>query len=618
MGVDQGLFLVGSYPILGVSITLIAFSLIYSASKYNANPLLLIIPGYIFATLAQLTHPVFIFVPCAFLIFLPIFNKKYAIINVIFIAASYLFRFMLMSTYIYHYPNLKGWVDYSFDSILVKTGQSIDYVLSSISIDGKFLLAMIVLLLIAFLITAWRKFSIQTADRNKILIPSFFLIVAILTYGPTVVIKSINTRYFYAPQLFFMMALILSVMHITKNKRQKYIINAVVILLCASFYANSLDFHRERFDSIRQVQTSIKIGLSKHYNTSATKNDQVVVLVNQLPGHFTNGYNHWSTWFLRYLTGNKQLIGLVGDKKMCSIDPIVNHYKDHGDEYWGVRTYNNKDLSYRLRMKGIEFDRNTYVFHETKLGISPIKFLSIPSNDGLFHIAETGKPFKTVKIDSPAFRNAISNCYIWGNKDKTNLQIKSNSTFIQYAGNFIDFNGKEFLTRKFNINEKPSSLIFKFMLRAVGDLLDNSQKLSDTQPAMPLLADPIFSIYQTKNDSFTFQIKHKEGVKYIEKEIIKNKWQKYELHFDFMNNILYFFSNDYTLDIINNINIDNGKIKSITIGKGYKKRFWKGDLAYFEVYEKKGTEKLTYLNLNPESVSDVDKDKSIVLKGVNK
>lgn len=603
MGVDQGILIVGSYPMLGVSMTLIAFSLIYSASRKMANPLLLIIPGYIFATLAQLVHPIFIFVPCSFLILLPIFNKKYAVINIICIAASYIVRLFVMSTYIYHYSSLKGWIDYSIDAIFLKNLNSIDYVLLSINRDGKILLAMTVLLFFALLINMFTKDNFKQFDRTKILTPIYFLILAILTYGPTVVITHINTRYFYAPQLFCIMALILSILQLSKGKLQRYIINTMLILLCISFYINSKEFHNNRFENLRQMQSNIKRSLLKDYINSASKNDQIILLMNQLPEHFTSGCNHWSTWFLRYYTENRHLIGLVGDKDMCRVYPIVDKYKDHGDEYWGIKKYNGKDLSYRIRMKGIEFHRNTYAFQETKAGISPIPFLSIPSKDGLFHIAESGMPFKTVDTDNPLFLRSLKNCFMWDIKDINFNQkkIKLSSARIQYSGKYFEFNGHEFLNRIINIKNIPSSLTFKFMLRSVENVPRNLQQYGDTLPPMPLIAGSVFSVYQTNNDSYTFQIRDKKGMKYIKQKIVRNKWQKYELHFDFLNNMLYFYLNDSVLNIIRNIDIDISELKSITIGKGYKQRFWKGDFAYFEVYENNGSEKVTYLNLVPEN-----------------
>lgn len=603
MGVDQGILIVGSYPMFGVSITLIAFSLIYSSSKNMANPLLFIIPGYIFATFAQLVHPVFIFVPCSFLILIPNFNKKYALINIIFIAASYIVRILVMSTYIYHYKNLKGWTDYSLDAILLKIRKSIDYILSNINGNGKILLIMIFLLFFGLLINKLTKNDFKQFDRIKILTPIYFLILAILTFGTTAVIRNINARYYYAPQLFFIMALILSAVQLSKNKLQRYSINTMIILLCVSFYINSKEIHKNRFEKIRQMQSNIKRSLSKNYIYSASKNDQIIILMNQLPKHFTYGLNHWSTWFLRYQTGNRHLIGLVGDKKMCGVDPFVDNYKDHSREYWCIKKYNGKDVSYRIRMKGIEYHRNTYAFQETKAGISLIPSLAIPSKDGLFYIAESGKPFESVDTDNPAFLRTLENCYMWDIEDITYNQIKLNSTRIQHTGKYIEFNGHEFLNCRINIKNLPSNLIFRFMLRSVENVSLNSQQHSDTIPPIPLIAGSIFSVYQTNNDSYTFQIGHKKGIKYIEQKIVMNKWQKYKLHFDFINQKLYFYSNDSFLNVIRNIDIDFdiSKLQSITIGKGYKKRFWKGDFAYLEVYESKGSEKLTYLKLVPKN-----------------
>jgi|GEM_PF-5441307 len=414
MGVDQAMFIVGSYAILGTSLVLTAFSFIYLSSQVKKNPLALMITGYFFTTLAQLVHPTFSLIPLAFLVLTPVFNKKYAVLNIICIALSYFTRFFLISTYTYHYSKKKGWVSYSIDNILTQVERSVTYVWSTITIDGKILVALLFCTGFILLLNRLRKGKSNSFDKNKAIVALFFLILSIFTFGPTSILNGTTSRYLYAPQLFLLISLMLFTAAMAQKGYEKLIVNILLSLLCISFYINTQEFYKNRFTELQQTQRVIKECLNEQYPpAAASPNDQIIILMDHMPRSFTGAYNHWSTWFLRYQTGNKNLIGLVGPKSFCHANPIVEKYKDHDDEYWDVRIIKGKETSYRITMKGLEIDRNTFAFEETDDGFTPIPFLIIPAHAGSYYIAKHGKTFQTVSSDDPALQKAEAVGFFW-------------------------------------------------------------------------------------------------------------------------------------------------------------------------------------------------------------
>jgi hypothetical protein len=597
MGVDQAIFIVGSYPMLGVALVLTAFSFIYLSSRCKGKLLTLMIPGYIFVTLAQLVHPVFSLVPLAFLVLTPLFEKKYAIINMVCISISYGLRIVLTSTYTYHYSQLKGWVDYSIGSIFNEISRSVTYVWSTINIDGKILISLLFCSGFVFFLSMLKKKKYERINKNKALIALFFIVVSALTYGPTVVINGLKTRYFYAPQLFCLLSFMIFTTAMARSRYKRLFVNTLLAFLCISFWVNILEFHKNRFTGIQHTQRVIKNCLDNHYLPAASANDQTIIFLNRIPSYFTGAYNHWSTWFLRYQTGNKNLIGLVGTKALCSADPIVNKYKDHNKEYWGVKIINGKELSYRIRMKGLETNRNTFAFEQTKDGFVPVPFLIIPASSGAFQVAKWGKPFKIITPDDPVLQEVMQVGFRWpGNTvNSVSSEVNVKNNVIKYDGSYLEMKGEQFLRENVIINNNPSQLVFEMILRTNDDVFSQSRKYSVSYPPMPLKAYPL-AIYQANSNTFIFQIKHKNGDKYIEYIFDPAQWQKIVLSFDLKNNMMYLFINNSVYDVVQNIDINVAKIRSVTLGKGYLRRFWKGDIAYLKIYEPSNLGNRYYLN----------------------
>lgn len=415
MGVDQGIFIVGSYPMIGASLIFIAFSLIYLSTYHKRSRGLLIIIGYLFVTLAQLVHPIYSLAPLAFLLLAPAFERNYIYVNIICILTSYLLRVAIMPAKTYHYSSLKGWVDYSIYSLLQQTKISIAYLWSTLSVHNRILIILIGCTGAYFLFDSFLK-KVESNNR-KILVALFFLFLSVLTFFPTLVLNVTRTRYYYAPQLFLFLSFIMFTAGITQpTNSRKYLVNILYSFLCVSLFFNTNQFQIDRFTKVQQAQHAIKECVSKEYNSNSptdSKNDQIVFFLNHMPSLFTGAYNHWSTWFLRYQTGNENVIGLVGTKSLCNVDPIVAKYKDHSPEYWSAAVINGKELSYRIHMKGIELNRNTFVFQQTNRGFDLLPYIIIHRNNGDFIAAKQGMPFQKVLPNDPMLKEALKFGYIW-------------------------------------------------------------------------------------------------------------------------------------------------------------------------------------------------------------
>lgn len=87
-GIDQSIFVVGSYPTFGVSLLLIGGTFI--AQSYRRGRHILLPVGYTFFALALLVHPAFLLAPLACFFLIPKLNIREVLINALLVAATYL------------------------------------------------------------------------------------------------------------------------------------------------------------------------------------------------------------------------------------------------------------------------------------------------------------------------------------------------------------------------------------------------------------------------------------------------------------------------------------------------------------------------------------------------
>jgi hypothetical protein len=195
------------------------------------------------------------------------------------------------------------------------------------------------------------------------------------------------------------------------------------ILLIALIFLNQYKIHHNQdlsYGRLLALHTTLKNELHE-VAKKWPPNSQVVVLTDTSHNTQTSGFNHWSTWYLRYLANRYDIIGLFGPLPAISQQPFVNQYRDHDPEYWEI--INNR--SRRIPMVGLEKSRPTFFYKIN--GGKLIPFKGAIFEIGGVHVVRNGESFER--------------------------SLKNHNT-IDING-FLDWNKKQII-QKTSINNKPT------------------------------------------------------------------------------------------------------------------------------------------------------------------
>lgn len=140
------------------------------------------------------------------------------------------------------------------------------------------------------------------------------------------------------------------------------------------------------------------------------------------------GFNHWSTWYLRGVSGNRQLIGLMGEARTTTILPFVAQYRDHDPSYWA--DVEGGIGKYRLAMVGLEKDCATFAYTLFADGSYQAVNLLFPSEDDpqTFVIVASGKsynPTSTVVANSVCTDVLTGRDVLWVDTETQQTYVKT-------------------------------------------------------------------------------------------------------------------------------------------------------------------------------------------------
>lgn len=383
VAVDQNFFVIGAHPQFGI---LALFSSIYcllkgpvlAANVFSRKSLILTLLASAFVVVGSRSSPTLMLMPILFLVALGFllledgfrsqFNFRHLCAGSILSVVSGVLAFNRSS---YHYSSVQGWVDVSGPQILENLVAALSSILKVPFEERVWFLLICVVGLVLFLMLAAVALREHAAiaprdwtGNRKLLFLGFLVICAACLFGPGAVATSYLGRYVIAP--YSVMALVIgcfigwafktSSPRIGRlHKFLAFIMNGV--LSVAVIWTAGITTR----DALFPYQEAHAATLSAIEPFSFDDDDQIVVLLPESVSSPTSGFNHWSTWYLRVLTRNGSIIGLVGTQSMY--DPklgavFVDKYKDHDPSYWAVRD----GRSFRLQLVGLEKDRRLFAF----------------------------------------------------------------------------------------------------------------------------------------------------------------------------------------------------------------------------------------------------------------
>jgi|GEM_PF-4257949 len=421
MTVDQGICISGSHSAIGLAMIGIGFLLSYSAlcgtHKYGIRVLLAISAG-IFYLFAAMFSTLFYLVFLAPLLF-PWWHNKYSVgskwklvglllistftVPLIQLTRHFLFNQGIVS----HYAGMLGWVDYSLTNVINQGIKFFQAVIGQFGILAPFLF--LVLLVLIFGIFLSRPKREETKDDNNER-PHYFSgllfisAVFVLIMAPISATVFMPYRYVTGPGIFVILLAFLVLDYALNRLTKKYslllssktytYLSLIGLLVLVGFVFNSYyracDTYHGTYDNLIKTEIILEnFILNEEHDWE--ENAQVVILINDFPGRFTSGYNHWSTWYLRYITKRQDVIGLIGQEGWLVHYPFVDEYRDHGGEYWYEIQREGESFIARKRMVGLEQGRPTYIY---RVGENVIEVNWIKIQDGgqihLYHATVSG------------------------------------------------------------------------------------------------------------------------------------------------------------------------------------------------------------------------------------
>jgi hypothetical protein len=269
----------------------------------------------------------------------------------------------------HHYSELVGWTNYSSEQMFGNFAKALKYIFvypfagQPVALVG-YVVGMGIVVLSCIISVLQKGSGLRIRLNGKLLaLLVVLLISAAFTFGPSSILSHYLSRYIVPPTLisFLTLAVLLTVLLrqvlATTSTHTSAVYAGIGLLATVATFHNMKKTNAELVPYLR-TNALMKSALA---GVSVSDMDQLLVM---LPAGYTTptaGYNHWSTWYLRVLTGNPTIIGLVGAdsmrSKLSAADLFINQYKDHDPEYWGVKD----GISYRKQMKGLELNRRLYV-----------------------------------------------------------------------------------------------------------------------------------------------------------------------------------------------------------------------------------------------------------------
>lgn len=375
---SQIYFAAGAHPSIALSIFfLITIIFLYFKNKQRSMSFnfFFLFLSYIASWVILYISPIYILFPFATYFLNILFNssgKKVDNLNLLFLVFFVYFIWLQISGH--HYNFQIGWTSYNLQNVLKNLLHIIVSFFSAEVLFYSFISTLLVVL-------------IENNTKYKISLRFIFwlIFVSLILLAPGLIVKNYANRYMFASFIILLIAIPLLIIYFKKQllnlsflnfKKSKIFTNLIIsislIFIFIVFfklniiYANISKSYISNFNLVKKYLTTKQFSY----------NDQVLIITNDNFNFGTQSFNHWSSWFVRAITNNPNLIALIGPKYLIVNNAIhVSKYKDHGQEFWAIKN----GVSYRKKMFGLELDRKTHVLdiRNNSLNVSVFNNLTI-------------------------------------------------------------------------------------------------------------------------------------------------------------------------------------------------------------------------------------------------
>lgn len=478
----------------------------------------------------------------------------------------------------YHYSQAPGWTSYSPERVFSNLGHA----LQSIAVEplqDRPVLAWLFALALLGATTAIGFAFVQPHNKDsdggrgdlRAIIPMGIVIIAssAFTFGPSSVVTAFLSRYLVAPYLSaaLLIAILLGVGLKLLRFRHARIYAAANVLLLSAAVIGAMNYYVATRSRLSPLLASHNLLADAIRERTWKPDDQVLILLPEGSAESSLGFNHWSTWQLRVITRQRNIIGLIGtESRLAELQKnglFVDEYADHGAAYWSVK--NGKAA--RKQMIGLERNRSLYAFKPTaEGGLAPATVAIWEEN--AINVVPFGERVgeQLQEVDLPLLCQAAGGDSLFIGLSP---QPPTLDAFEVVINDSFSFDGNQ--TRDVLIDQTDSAFVYiSFDLAPNWDgLTQTAAPYSDTYPPMPLLSADL-AIYDL---STQFRILAREGGMKLSAPARADRSLDFKL-FGCPGSAGFVFLNDAFAGVLPVFQFSG----NWRFGKGFKKRYWRGEV----------------------------------------
>lgn len=467
-----------------------------------------------------------------------------------------------------HYIGIEGWLDSSASGMALRAIERLK--LFFVKITPMSISVYIVLGLVAVAAAILLYWSLRRRDERTVAIwtpgwvfPIALLFASALSFAPTLPVVSFALRYFEFPGplgLWGGLSLAAYLIHRLNRKPLTIAFQAILAGTIAGWSLMNYQIIQERFGPADRLARALDNSLREE----AIKwpyQSQILIELDAATSYMNWGTNHWSTWELRYRALRPDVIGLIGYPRHMIVDPFVDEWTPSGSEFSRV---NSDGRWERIRMKGLERDRPTFVYRYVPgRGLKPLEGILLDYiGEGVELIPYGTRPEQVAVLDEGAICEAVPEIDNWavyhiaGQTSELTLPEASDRVFDGSEATVLDINSEEF---------QSFALTLK-LVSGEGELAFDTP-YSNSYPPMPLLWRPL-RIDQRSADQFNITL----GDQIIRARVKKGEALRLRLTGK-RGCRMTLRVNDDTIRLLGGEWLSS---QPLELGRGFKNRFWKG------------------------------------------
>lgn len=199
-------------------------------------------------------------------------------------------------------------------------------------------------------------------------LPAVLLLAGALTFAPAAFLTFLSDRYCFVPLVLSAAAGLSLLGRLTFDRWQRPVLQAGLFGLVLASTVTGAVSGAARFSGFESLHYQMATLFAVDEPQWKPRAQIVVFVPDELPGNGpANAYIHFSTGYLRYLSGREDIIGLIGPASAARRYPIVAQPNEFGSggQYWGYQGAKY----HRLTMVGVAPDRPLYLYHVADDGL---------------------------------------------------------------------------------------------------------------------------------------------------------------------------------------------------------------------------------------------------------